>query len=104
MSATQTSAPFVQEAQVVVEVSENYTASNRDRIIDVAGVRTIKLPPNPVRGQKHRILAGSGAVTVDGNGHTIAATINTVPTHKAVDFLFSTSDTWLAYACSTDRG
>lgn len=99
MSVNQVTGPFEREVQTVVETTENYTIDNTVDTVDLIGQvsRTIKLPPHPVAGQKHRILAALAAVTVDGNGHSIADGLTNIPAGVGVDFTFSSqSNVWIS--------
>jgi hypothetical protein len=104
-----TGAPFNENAQVVVRTDANYTMNNQDDVIDVLGPGvTISLPPHPVFGQLHKIVAGAGFVLVFGNGHPIGGFSTIVPTLRAAEYIFSSSGggsgQWISMCCAEGQG
>jgi hypothetical protein len=107
MTTEQRNAPFNENAQVFVRTDANYTMNNDVDTVDVFGAGvTVNLPPEPVFGQSHRIVAGAGAVLVSGNGHTIAGGNNNIPTLTFAEYVFSSSGgaagQWVSDCCTTD--
>ena len=90
------SAPFDQNAQNVISTDQDFTLNLGDDIVDVVGPGvTLTLPPNPVYGQRHRIIASGGNVSVLGNGHPIVGGGSFVFVFSALDLTFSVSNEWV---------
>ena len=89
------SGPFDQNAQIVIETDVNYTLKISDDVVDaiVPGI-TLTLPDNPLFGERHRLIASGGAVTVLGNGYPITGGGSSVPAGQALDLIFTTQSTW----------
>jgi hypothetical protein len=106
MSKTQINgAPFDQQAQVLVKTTVSYTANNSDNIIEGVGAGiTVTLPASPVWGQRHRLVATTNALTLNGGGHTIAGSLTTVPANTAVDLTFSVANVWVGLCCGATGG
>lgn len=93
-------APFDENSQTVIRTNENYTMNNSDDIVDVPGPNvTIKFPPQPLVGQRLRIMAPTFEnVFIDGNGHLFAGGASTgiLPGFGAHNFTFSSALVWVS--------
>ena len=103
--------PFHENAQVVIKTNEDYTMGNGDDVVDVFEQPgqfpvVVRLPPNPVPGQRHRVLAPVSTVVVNGNGHAIAGNLTLVPPATFADYVFSSATIaliaggWVASCCA----
>jgi len=93
-------APWKLNQQSVWQTDENATLDNYTNIADViVGGLTVKLPPTPQVGQRHRIVASGGDVTVDGNGHVITGDGDSIGEGTSRDYTFSTTNTWVPSGC-----
>jgi hypothetical protein len=99
---------FNEQNQTVIRTDEDYTMSNQDKVVDVFGGTglTVRLPPQPVFGQSHRVMATVAAVTVNGNGHPIRGLFALVPANATVDYTFSSvaGGSWVASCCAEGIG
>lgn len=92
MPATQfSSAQSTRNPQNLIRTNVNYTTLAPNDTIDVTGPGvTVKLTQSPIYGERKRIIATGGDVTVDGNGHTVTAGGTVVPMGVAKDYSFTT--------------
>lgn len=100
--------PWAQASERVIQTDEDYLVEHGDDVIDATGAITITLPASPQVGEKHRILAATDVVTLNGNGNSIlnpstgTSTLNTIPRATYVvdagiyvDVTFSTESVWV---------
>src|SRR5262245_37340433 len=91
--------PINQRGSKVVTTDEDYTLENLDRTViatkraddnnpDAATVLT--LPPSPLQGQSHRLVAAEQAISVNGNGNNVAGQA-AILVGRAVVFTFAHS-------------
>lgn len=88
------SAPFDESAQNLIETDADYTLDRSVDIVDVTGPGvTLRMPANPQHGERHRLIASGGSVTIDGNGHPVGGG-GVVPQGNSLDLTFSVLNKW----------
>ena len=93
-------APNVLDAKYVVHTDEDNTELLLQTAVCFAlAAITVRLPANPEPGRRVKIVATNGAVTVDGNGRTVAPPFVVLHDH-ALEYVYaSDTDRWYPECC-----
>lgn len=89
---------------VVVKTDQNYTLNKTDTNVDATATVTLTMPFNPVYGERHRLIASGGIITVNGNGYPVVDGGGLVAQDTALDLIFSAANEWVPQAGGAGPG
>lgn len=100
--------------RTIVTTDEDYELDKFDSEVQAVGFPdgetgiTLTLPDNPLIGQRHRLVAAVGTITVDGNGNEVAGNLVFIPNNHAAEYSFVVTDEcscgagkWVPLCCPT---
>lgn len=95
MGAEVISGLWQQNAQLVVQTDVDYQVINEDAVVIATAALTLTLPPNPLPGSTHLLVASGGQITVEGGLIPVSGLAGLVPADSSMYVVFSNGE-WTA--------